>query len=368
MHHANHFYGHAHIMARYVGLAEPPRIWGYLQHGWNMHDGFAVGTVFAPRYPKLVWSQACARRGWADGLRNYVTVGAPWLYLLEMERQAEWLATAPERTGTIVYPFHGWEGQQVVGSHAAFVEEIKQIEGDVPITVCLYWNEYDNPKVRREYEDSGVRVITHGQRGYLWQGTEPGFLYRQLDEMRRHRRVVSNRMSSAILYGASAGLEVGVYGDPMELESDHAILGGVSKPRKLFPELHQFAAPADYAAQVAATELGAAYKLPPEEILDVFGWSDVLSEPGPWPPAPPLEELTSPAARKRARRNSAGSHQAPGAAEPSLMISTIEEGEASDPFEDAGEVEETVVATVESASTESDSPAPVAPTPTSAGE
>ena len=86
MHHANHFYGHAHIMARYVGLDHPPRIWGYLQHGWNMHDGFAVGTVFTPQYTKYVWSEACARRGWAAGLRNYMVVAAPWLYLLELER------------------------------------------------------------------------------------------------------------------------------------------------------------------------------------------------------------------------------------------------------------------------------------------
>ena len=147
------------------------------------------------------------------------------------------------RTGTIVYPFHGWEGQQVLGSHTAYIEEVKATEGDVPITVCLHWNEYDNPKVRREYEDAGVRVVTHGQRGYLWQDTDVAFLYRQLHEMRRHRRVVSNRMSSAILYAASAGVEVGVYGDPMALESDHAVLGGVGKPRRIWPEMHQFSVP-----------------------------------------------------------------------------------------------------------------------------
>ena len=48
MHHANHFYGHANIMATYAGLPKPPRIWGYLQHGWNILDGFAHGTNFAP--------------------------------------------------------------------------------------------------------------------------------------------------------------------------------------------------------------------------------------------------------------------------------------------------------------------------------
>ena len=350
MHHANHFYGHAHIMARYVGLEEPPRMWGYLQHGWNMHDGFAVGTVFAPRYPKFVWSQACARRGWADGLRDYVTVGAPWLYLLELEKQREWLADAPERTGTIVYPFHGWEGQQVVGSHTEYVEEIKAAEGDVPITVCLHWNEFDNPEVRREYEAAGVRVITHGQRGYLWQDTDVAFLYRQLAEMRRHKRVVSNRMSSAVLYGATAGNEVGVYGDPMELEADHAILGGASKPRRMWPQMHQFSVPRDYAYGVAADELGLDHVLPETEIIDVFGWGDVLTHPLPPPPAPPLEEKRSNrAASRRARVNA---HRAPVEAESS-------DGLVTEVDEELTEETIAVEATAETTSTEPNEPSTV---------
>lgn len=315
MHHANHFYGHAHIMARYVGLDHPPRIWGYLQHGWNMHDGFAVGTVFAPGYPKFVWSEACVRRGWASGLRNYMVVGAPWLYLLELERQREWLETAPPRRGTIVYPFHGWEGQAVIGSHLDYLDEVRQTEGDVPITVCLYWNEYDDPKVRRQYEDAGVRVITHGQRGYLWQDTEPAFLYRQLHEMRNHARVVSNRLSSAVIYAAAAGVEVGVYGDPMELESDHAILGGVGKPRRMFPQMQQVRVPPHDAAVVAAVELGRDFMLGPQEVIDVFGWTPEISRPLPSPPAPPLEPDRSFFARQSRARHRAWSHRAPGGVE-----------------------------------------------------
>lgn len=324
MHHANHFYGHAHIMARYVGLEFPPRIWGYLQHGWNMHDGFAVGTVFAAGYPKFVWSQACARRGWAVGLRDYMVVGSPWLYLLELERQREWAQAAPAREGTIVYPFHGWEGQQVRGSHAAYIEEVRSIEGDVPITVCLHWNEYDNPKVRREYEDAGVRVITHGQRGYLWQDTDVAFLYRQLHEIRSHRRVVSNRMSSAILYAATAGADVGIYGDPMQLESDHAVLGGVDKPRRLWPRMHQLEVPRGYALEVANAELGADTVLLPEEIIDIFGWEPEIAVPATPPPAPPREEHVS-WRRGSGARHRADSHRGPADAEPagSLGLTSV---------------------------------------------
>jgi hypothetical protein len=279
VHHANHFYGHAHIMGRYVGLDDPPRIWGYLQHGWNMFDGFAVGTVFAAGFPKFVYSQACARRGWAYGQRGYVVVGAPWVYLLELEPQAEWQRTAPTREGTIVYPFHGWEGQQLVGDHERYIDQIKDTEGDVPITVCLYFAEYEERSVRRLYEDAGFRVITHGERGYLWQDTDVEFLYKQLAEVRAHKRVVSNRMTSALLHGALAGAEIGVYGDPMELNVDHAILGGARKPQVLFPEMHTEAVPQDVAVEVSRQELGADSLMCPEEVIDVFGWGPEVDVP-----------------------------------------------------------------------------------------
>lgn len=274
MHHANHFYGHAHIMARYAQLADVPRIWGYLQHGWNTHDGFAVGTAFTPGFPKFVWTESVLRRAWSLGLRDYIVVGAPWAYLLQMERQEAWAAASPQREGTIVYPFHGWEQQNIVGSHDTYIRQLREMEGDVPITVCLYWNEYRDAAVRAEYEAAGMRVISHGYRGHLWKGTDARFLDKQLAEVRRHRRVVSNRLGSALLYGASTGAEIGVYGDPMILEAERAALGGMEKQRRLYPELHQPHVPMDYARALARVELGQDALLSRHELREVFGWQD----------------------------------------------------------------------------------------------
>ncbi len=272
MHHANHWYGHANVMSRYTGLAGIPRIWGYLQHGWNSHDGFAVGTAFAPGFPKFVWSESVARRAWAAGLRNIAVVGSPWSYLLGLYGQDEWEANNPRREGTIVYPFHGWEQQNVVGSHADYVKEIRAVEGDVPITVCLYWNEYKDASVRRAYESDGFRVITHGYRGHMWRDTDQEFLDNQLREIRGHRRVVSNRMGSALFYGASTGAEVGIYGDPMVLEAERAILGGMQKQQRMFPLMHQPHVPIEMARQWAREELGMDELLSPAEIRNTFGW------------------------------------------------------------------------------------------------
>lgn len=288
MHHANHFYGHADIMARYVGLAEAPPIWGYLQHGWNLHDGFAVGTAFAPGYPKFVWSDTVARRAWATGLRDLVVVGSAFGYLLGLDPPSD-LPPSPhapegaparmplagsetERSGAIVYPFHGWEGQPVTGGHAAYAQEVREVEGDVPLTACLYWHEFRDAQVRRAYLDRGFRVITHGNRGHMYRGNDIRFLDKQLHELRRHERVVSNRLGSALLYGAATGASIGVYGDPMVLHNDHAVLGGMAKQLRLFPELHQPHVPREIAEAITRTELGLDRLLPAEEIKHLFGW------------------------------------------------------------------------------------------------
>lgn len=275
MHHANVFYGHAAVLARYCAVEDspPPPMWGYLQHGWNTHDGFAVGHDFVPGVPKLVWSSVVARRGWALGLRDYVVIGSPWAYLLKLRAQECSSATPGE--GTIVFPFHGWEGQEIVGDHADYADQVRSTEGDVPLTMCLYWNDFERDDLRKLYEDKGFRVISLGARGHMYSGGSADFIDRQLDELLAHRRVVSNRLGSAMFYAASIGREVGVYGDPMMLRNDHAALGGLDRQRRLFPQWHQQVVPTELATRDAAVELGVGQTLPPAAVRHVLGWDDV---------------------------------------------------------------------------------------------
>ena len=271
MHHANHFYGHAHVLARYCGLGDErsPRIPGYLQHGWNIGDGLAPGTPYVPDSPIYVWSEQTRRRADALGRRNVVVVGAPLLYLLEMDPPAD---DAPEREGTIWYPFHGWEAQEVSGDHSRQIDLINEVEQG-PVTVCLYWQEFQTRRIRRLYEQAGFRVICHGFRGHMWRGTDPEFLDRQLAELRRHRRVASNRVSSALFYGIAAGCEPAVYGDPMVLRAEDPTFGGVARIRRQWPQLHGRTVDIDIAREITAQELGADNILSPAELRAVFGWS-----------------------------------------------------------------------------------------------
>jgi hypothetical protein len=274
VHHSNHFYGHAHIFARYCGLdaSDPPRIRGNLQHGWNLVHGFGFLHGVEPGYPKFVWSDVVRRRAWALGWRDYYVTGAPWIYLMAMEPD---LGRVPEerREGTIWYPFHGWEYNGVDGDHDRLIAEIKATEPG-PVTVCLYWVEYRDERVRALYENAGFRVICHGYRGRRWRDTSTDFLYNQLAEMRRHRRVASNRVTSALLYGALAGCEPAVYGDPMILGGADPRYGDANRGNRLYPELLGVKVDLDTARAIAERELGHAHLAPPEEIRLLFGWPE----------------------------------------------------------------------------------------------
>lgn len=331
MNHQNHWYGHAHVLARYCGLAAPPRIWGYLQHGWNVHDGYGADDSPAPGVPRLVWSDGPRRRGMLAGRRGYRVIGAPFAYLLatpeparrvplsaDHGRRRRTVPTAPglpstvdgarrgtapastvdgarrgtppastvdgarrptvpastvdgARRGTIYYPFHGWEAQAVFGDHRALAAEIAA-RAEPPVTICLYWLEFRHPQLRELYESFGFRVITHGPRGGHYQGTDPWFLNRQLAELRAHRWVAANRLCTAVLYGAAAGCRVGVYGDPMMIENEHPAYGGIARIRRLWPELHAPEVDPGYAAEVARQELGVRHVAPPAELADLLGW------------------------------------------------------------------------------------------------
>ena len=275
MHRANDYYGHSHVLARYCGVAAdpPPRMHGYLQHGWNIGDGMAADHEYVAGVPLFLWSERTRRRAWSLGRRGTYVVGAPWAYLLLLEPET---ADAP-REGTIWYPFHGWEGQHVHGDHARLIAQIRDTEPG-PVTVCLYWQEFRTPSVRRRYERAGFRVVCHGYRGDARQPGDPGFLDRQLTELRRHRRVASNRLSSAVWYGILAGCEPAVYGDPMTLAHEDPTHGGQARIRRQWAELHGEAVDGGVAYAAAVEELGADRLAPAAELRRLLRWTEEIKQ------------------------------------------------------------------------------------------
>jgi hypothetical protein len=273
MHHHNHYYGQAHILARHCGLDDefPPRIRGYLQHGWNVGCGWNPVHEFFDGAWRFVWSDAPRRRGHSLGRRNYHAVGAPWLYLMDLEPD---LGRVPdeERNGTLWFLFHGWEGGKIQGDHERLIDEIRETEPG-PVTFSLYYTEYDRPEVRRYYEKAGFDVVCFGRRGWNYEGTDRRFLYKQLAALRRHKRVAANRLSTAIFFGVAAGCEPAVYGDPMQMAGENPLFGGTARIARLWPEMLGKDIDVKVAREITDDELGRPWMMSPEEMRMLFDWN-----------------------------------------------------------------------------------------------
>lgn len=271
----NNFYGHRDIFAQYIGT-EPQPLRGTLQHGWNTIDGFGGLSDHADFPLRYVWSAIFARRGQSLGYRNYRVVGAPWSYLCEMNRdQINAAQVSEHRNGTIFFPFHGWEGAGVIGDYAALIDEIKRVEGDAKVTVCLYWLEFKNDSIRELFEEAGFRVISNGHRDFEHDELRNDFLDRQLAECLKHSKVASNRMCTAIVYGASVGCDVGIYGDPMELDRvDSPINFLRGRAELMYPTFVGEHVKTAHVSAIARSQLGMDSLLSPSELAVTLEWNE----------------------------------------------------------------------------------------------
>ena len=247
---------------------------GYLQHGWNVGCGWNPAHEFFDGAWRFVWSDGPRRRGHALARRNYHIVGAPWLYLQEMEPELG-LVSQRERRGTLWFLFHGWEGGEIQGDHARLIDEIRETEPG-PVTFSLYYTEYERPEIRTLYEDAGYEVVCFGRRGWNYEDTDRRFLYKQLAALRKHERVASNRLSTAIFHGVAAGCRPAVYGDPMRMDGENPLFGGDARIARLWPEMIGKDIDVRTARAITDYELGRPWLVPSDEMKMLFDWRDLV--------------------------------------------------------------------------------------------
>lgn len=308
----NHYYGHSSALARYAGLDRPRHLPGLLQHGWtaasplttHFRDFPAIGTAAGPAGRHLfVWSHRS--RAWdpAAGDRRSIAVGAPWHYLCRTA------APRPAGSGTVILPTHGIATQPLLGDHAAVARAWADTEG--PSTVCLYHVEADDPAVVSAYADAGHTVVTLGGR------TDPAFLGRLHTLLTGAARVVSNRLSTPVVYAASVGIDAVVTGDAMRLAGERP--DDATGLAARWPEFYEVGTSAAERTAVARDETGADAVLDPAALRALLGWD--RRDPGPW-----LDHwLRAPLSRavtQLGRRASGPAADAPAGDVPSLSFAT----------------------------------------------
>lgn len=258
----NRFYGHIDLLAKYCELQAQPWLNGYLQHGWNATDGFGnyLGSKrFANKY---VWSKRCESIIKSRGKKNVFAIGAPWLYLDDVYPQ-----TVKEKSsGTIAYPAHSSTWSKMGDTSSQYADYLKDKYGQV--TVVLHRYDFADLKVRNCYESVGHVVTTHGV-GTPWEkGFNPEFLKDQRDLILGFSKVVSNSMSTAILYATSLGLRAEI-GGPI----DYSITNLDDKASQAGDGLTDWISLIAQNQNLWKEELGQDCKKSPEELRDILGWN-----------------------------------------------------------------------------------------------
>jgi hypothetical protein len=279
----NHFYGHTAALAAYAGLSRPRHVAGLIQHGWTTVPPIPVNFGDFPDVEKdgsrklFVWSHGS--RAWdpARSPRQSIPLGAPWAYLVSTQAAQKLLtdstdstdSTGPSSGGTLIMPLHSTRIVQVRGDQGGLAQEYLRTEG--PSTVCLHSEDLHKPEIVGSWLDAGRRVVTAGSRH------DPDFLSRILALVIASERVVANRLMTPVLYAASLGRDVGVYGDPLSVSG--AEIHGQGAIRSLWPELHGRRLDRGVTTDLARTELGFQHVLGPVELRSVLGWT--ARTPGP---------------------------------------------------------------------------------------
>ena len=264
----NHFYGHTAALAAYAGLSRPRHVAGLIQLGWTTVPPIPVNFGDFPdveldgRRQLFVWSHGS--RAWdpQESPRRSFALGSPWAYLVSTASAQRQLA-ASRGSGTLIMPLHSTRIVEVRGDQGSLAQEYLRTEG--PSTVCLHSEDIHKPEIVGSWLDAGHRVVTAGPR------PDPDFLSRILALVLASERVVANRLMTPVLYAASLGRDVAVYGDPLSISG--AEIHGQDAIGALWPELHGQSLDRALTTDLARAELGFQHLLEPVELRSALGWS-----------------------------------------------------------------------------------------------
>lgn len=268
----NHYYGHSAVFARYCGIKRLRHVAGLIQHGWTVSSPvtaqFGDFADWGPSRRRLSWTSTS--RAWspddqgnffADGTPMLTAIGAPYLYLLDAAKDHGRVPARGDRA--LVLPLHGTALLKIDGDHGAYARMVREIDGRA--TVCLHNDDLHDPDVLSAWQSAGHEVISAGDR------RDPKFIGRILWMMSEAKKVVSNRLSTSIMYAAASGADVALYGPDFRLGHNAAADPGLVM-RDFWPEFYDQSTPQDVLAKLAENELGRGDMRSPEELSQLLGW------------------------------------------------------------------------------------------------
>jgi hypothetical protein len=271
----NQMYGHAGVLRQYCGLKISLPIQGFVQHGWSYGPGIPVGD---PDWGDLtqesrfsVWNPRNETMCHDLGFHNVRVIGAPLLYL---EPSSEPPNAAPE--SLLLFPGHSANSEPFaddgVRIFLKYLEEIDPVISSFrSTTLCLYWREFEDARIRQKVEERGFSVTTLGNRDQ-----NPDFLARFRDLVLQHEYVSTNDYSTALFYSLFLERKAFVHGQTFvnQLKAGKTdSLTQFKDMKRRYPQLNWEDFNDTPHQDIGADEIGASFQLRPDELRTELGWT-----------------------------------------------------------------------------------------------
>ena len=258
----NDWYGHKYILSLYCGHLQPPAIFGSLMHGWRSEmDGSGHRRLTSA--PLLVWNELLAAEAKQNGVPNTRSIGAPFLYLIDLLGRGS-LRTPPGR-GTLCFPYHSAGELRVDRNHRRFVEHVEATETG-PFTASLFYQDINRPGFRDPFDEAGWRIVCCGTRD------DPLFLFRLYAEILSHEVVLADQLGSSIWYAGALGRRIRIVPatPTMSRSGENEELADFVST---FPMLHGAGLDQRAARDEAYIQLGYSSMLNPTDLSGILGWN-----------------------------------------------------------------------------------------------
>mgnify|MGYP006276801451 CR=1 FL=1 len=214
-------FGHREILLRILDFPQNVVLLGRLQHGWGI-DLKSFSDIHLTSFhkgrpiPYLVWNEYDAQFLKSCNVGSVISVGAPWLYLLEhQDKFPELDCTSKEKEGVLFFPSHSFHDLPAIPQSIHTFKHIREVFASERITTVLYWLDFVDPKIKAHYDDLSDSVVCMGYRGAPWnlaygsiEGGRINFLIELVKKIRQHKYVVLDHIGTALWYSLSLRKDV----------------------------------------------------------------------------------------------------------------------------------------------------------------
>jgi hypothetical protein len=281
------YFGSREILLEYMNLDIRTILLADIQHGFPRMVRAKHSLLGRGRIPDLVWSDYQNfknKKGKLEtNLKRQIPVGSSWLYMrmnknLTLKENQE---KNSEKSGTLMVVPHSDNFQNLsIDKRFGDYLDLNRVNG-----ILLFNEDFLNPMIRSVAKDRNIEIEcaglprTYQPQAYMTRaGGRENFLFETYKIFKKYRNLICPNFSTALIYGANAGLNVGILNTwtPKYLCSTATIRSGIAENRssqwltEVFPFSLNIIHDSENLSNWANLTLGLDYLKSPEELHQII--------------------------------------------------------------------------------------------------